>query len=384
MREPAERARRRGKKRPDHEGAVYQTAQGRWRAEVRLPSGKTKYFQASTQSAVLAKKKEFELQLAHGIESLDGEQSVRTFLERWLTDVQKGAVRTSTFESYEQVLRNRVYPKLGKVKLSKVTGQHIQALYGELKKDGLSPASVVRTHAILHKAFRQALTWRIIPRNPVDEVQRPRIPRHEMTTLTVEQVRALVDAAPSPLWRALFALAGTHGLRRGEALAVRWKDIDLVAGTLSVVRTLHHPRGGGYEFSEPKTKNGRRKIRLAQHVLSELRVHRADQLAHRLRVGELWADEDLVFANEFGRPLGEDKVTENFHRALDRAGLPKVRFHDLRHTAATNMMALGVHAKVVQETLGHGNVGITLDIYSHVTPDMQEDAVEKLNQRYGA
>ncbi len=384
MNEQAELVRRRGKKRADHEGAVYQTSEGPWRAEVRLPNGKTKYFQAATQAAVLGKKKAFEQQLAQGIESLDGEQSVKTFLERWLTDVQKGAVRTSTYESYEQVLRNRVYPHLGKLKLSKVTGQHIQALYGELTKDGLSPASVVRTHAILHKAFRQAVRWRIIPRNPVDEVQRPRIPRHEMKTLTVEQVRALVDAASNPLWRALFALAGTHGLRRGEALAVRWNDIDLVVGTLSVVRTLHHPKGGGFEFSEPKTKNGRRKIRLAQHVLSELKAHRTEQLAHRLAVGELWADEDLVFANEFGRPLGEDKVTENFHRALERAGLPRVRFHDLRHTAATNMMALGVHAKVVQETLGHGNVGITLDIYSHVTPDMQEDAVERLNARYGA
>lgn len=384
MSEQTERVRRRGKKRANHEGAVYQTDEGRWRAEVRLPNGKTKYFQAPTQAAVLAKKKDFELQLAQGLESLDAEQPVKVFLERWLADVQKNAVRTSTYESYEQVLRKRVYPRIGNLKLSKVTGQHLQALYSELQKEGYSPASVVRTHSILHKAFKQALMWRIIVRNPADEVSRPRIPRHEMKTLDVEQVRALVEAASSQLWRALFALAGTHGLRRGEALATRWRDIDLVEGSLSVVRTLHHPKGGGYEFSEPKTKNGRRKIRLAQHVLKELRAHRTEQLEHRLAAGEFWVDEDLVFANEFGRPLGEDKVTENFHRALERAELPRIRFHDLRHTAATVMMSLGVHAKMVQETLGHGNVGITLDIYSHVTPDMQQDAVEKLNQRYGS
>ena len=185
------------------------------------------------------------------------------------------------------------------------------------------------------------------------------------------------------MWRALFALAGTHGLRRGEALAVRWQNVDLDSSTLSVVRTLHHPKGGGYEFSEPKTKNGTRKVRLAEHVVRELRAHRAEQREARLGVGPAWTDEDLVFANEYGRPLGEDKVTENFHRALDRAELPRIRFHDLRHTAATVMMGLGVHPKMVQETLGHGNVGITLDIYSHVTPDMQQDAVDKLNQRYG-
>jgi integrase len=373
--------RRRGK-RGQNEGTVYQTATGHWRAEVKLPNGKRKYFQAPTQRAALGKRKDFELQRSLGLESLDGEQSVKTFLERWLADVQKPAVRTSTFESYGQVLRKWVYPRIGSLKLAKVTGQHLQALYSELSKENYSPASVVRIHSILHKAFKQALMWRILLRNPADEVTRPRIPRQEMRTLSFDGLQALRDAAPSQLWRSLFVLAGTHGLRRGEALSLRWKDIDLDAATLSIVRTLHHPQGGGYEFAEPKTKSGKRKIRLADHVVAELKLQRTEQLAHRLATGPAWDDEDLVFANAFGRPLGEDKVTENFHRALERAELPRIRFHDLRHTAATVMMGLGVHPKMVQETLGHSNIAITLDIYSHVTPDMQRDAVDRLNVRY--
>ncbi|MGI8927232.1 MAG: tyrosine-type recombinase/integrase [Tepidiformaceae bacterium] len=350
-----------------------------------LQDGRRKLFTARTRKEAKDKLAQFEEQKRAGFEWLDSKQTVAQFLTRWLNDDAKQSVRPSTFASYESNVRTRIVPALGQMALSSLTGQHIEALLGVLRerRPPLSPASLVRTHAVLHRALEKAVRWKLIPRNPADDVTRPRIPKAEMKTLAPTEVTVLIETARSSVMRALYAVAATSGLRRGELLGLRWADLDVDQGYLSVTRTLQKPKGGGFEFLEPKTHRGRRRVRLASLALRELKSHRASQVEARLLAGPLWRDHDLVFASSVGTPLEPAWVSRTFGADLYRAGLPRVRLHDLRHTAATTLLAQQVHPKVVQEMLGHANIAVTLDTYSHVTPDMQEAAVAALDKVYG-
>ena len=371
------------KHRGHNEGSIFQRERdGRWVAKVTLHDGGRKELVAKTKAEALTRLRDFQKNQEQGVEILDTRQTVAQYLERWLNDVARDTVRPGTFESYASIVRTRVNPTIGKVQLSKLSGQQVQALYGILKERGLSPASIVRTHAVLHRAFDQAVKWRQMVRNPVDDANRPRVPRYELTTLTHGDVAQLIEAAHDGTLRALYAVATTSGLRRGELLGLRWSDVSLDKGTVSVARTAQRVDGQGWVFAEPKTQKGRRQVRLAKMAVTELRRHRKEQAEARLRVGPMWKDIDCVFASEVGTPLEEARLSRCFKADLQKAGLPAVRFHDLRHTAATLLLSKNVHPKVVQEMLGHANIAITLDTYSHVTPDMQEAAVEALDQLF--
>lgn len=370
-------------KRGQNEGSIYERGDGRFAAVISLPGGRRKTLYARTKREALAKLRDFQLKMEQGLADLDSAQNLETYLKHWLEDVAQTRVKRSTYEGYEQLMRTRVVPVLGKKKLSEVTGQHIQALLAELSRRGMAPSTVLKTRMVLHSAFKQAVRWRLILRNPVDDTDPPKRRRIELRTLSPEEVRRLVEAAPEPVFRALFALAATAGLRRGEVLGLKWSDLNLEAKTMSVRRSLFRAKGGGYLLEEPKTSRARRLVRLTSFAVEELRELRIVQEAARKAAAELWHDGDFVFASSVGTPLQEHRLSVAYKATLTRAGLPDVRFHDLRHTAATVAMESGVHAKVVQEMLGHANISITLDIYSHVTPDMQEEAVEKLNSRYG-
>ncbi|MGK2964451.1 MAG: tyrosine-type recombinase/integrase, partial [Tepidiformaceae bacterium] len=268
----------------------------------------------------------------------------------------------------------------GKVKLGAVTPQHLQALYNKLLGRGLSPASVVRTHAILHSALKQAMRWNLIPRNPAEAARPPAMTRPEMRYLDRTQVQLLLETATDPTMRALYSVAATAGLRRGEIVGLRWSDIDLERRVLTVQRTAHRVRGMGIVFGEPKTRAGRRSVRLSAVSVAYLRTHRAAQNEHRLRIGPAWNDNDLVFTSAVGTPIEEARVTRLFQRDLDRAGLPRIRMHDLRHTAATLLIEEGVNMKAVQAALGHATIGITMDTYAHVTPAMQDSVAEAMDR----
>lgn len=369
-------------KRGQNEGSIFQRRDGRYAAVISLSNGRRKTLYAPTKKEALAKLRAFQLKQAQGLAEFDSSQALETYLRHWLEDVARTRVKASTYEGYEQLVRIRVLPALGKKRLVDITGQHLQALLAELQRKGMSPSTVLKTRMVLHSAFRQAVRWHLIPRNPVDDTDPPRRRRVELRTLAPAEVKQLVDAAPEPVFRALFALTGTAGLRRGEALGLKWSDLNLEAKTMMVRRSLFRAKGGGYRLEEPKTAKARRLVRLTTFAVKELIALQSAQEEDRKRAGELWRDEDFVFASGVGTPLQEHRLTVTYKAALKRAGLPDVRFHDLRHTAATVAMESGVHAKVVQEMLGHANIAITLDIYSHVTPDMQEEAVEKLNSRY--
>jgi integrase len=219
----------------------------------------------------------------------------------------------------------------------------------------------------------------MLPRNVAALVTPPRINRKEIRTLSPEESRRFLAAIESDRLEALYVLAVTSGMRQGELLALRWTDVDLEAPAVSVHATLQRTRGS-LVFAPPKTSRSRRRVALTRAAVEALRRHRARQGAERLRAGTAWGDPELIFTNEVGQPLHGTYLTKLFQVALVRAGLPRLRFHDLRHTAATLLLGRGVHPKIASEMLGHSSVAITLDLYSHVTPTMQREAATEMDR----
>ncbi len=220
-------------------------------------------------------------------------------------------------------------------------------------------------------------------RNVTELVDVPKMDHPEMATLTEDQARAFVHAAKTDRLEALYVLALTSGMRQGELLALRWRDVDLKTGTILVRATLQKT-ADGFTYAPPKTKRSRRKITLTSIAIEALSRHHARQSKERLALGSAWQDRDLVFPNTVGDPIQKSNlIYQSFRPLLERAGLPLIRFHDLRHTAATLMLLQGVHPKVVSEMLGHASISITLDLYSHVLPNMQKDATAALDRLLG-
>jgi integrase len=222
-----------------------------------------------------------------------------------------------------------------------------------------------------------------VRRNPADAVDKPKLKRAEMKTLTLEQTRSFLHATEGHRLESLFHLAIHTGLRQGEILGLRWSDLDWKTGALQVQRQVKRISGEGLQFSEPKTASGRRLVKLGSAMLAKLREHHKRQLEERIFVGLQWQDQGMIFTSTVGTVLDQRNVHREFKLLLGKADLPDIRFHDLRHTAATLMLQQGIHPKVVQERLGHSEIGITLNIYSHVLPSMQEDAAERMDSLLG-
>jgi integrase len=257
------------------------------------------------------------------------------------------------------------------MKLSKLDTPNIQALYTAKLRDGLKPSSVRYIHAVLHCALEKAVELRLIPRNPAASARPPKIRQEEITPLDAQQARVLLEAAKGDRFECLYVLSLMCGLRMGESLGLKWSDIDLDAGTLRVHRQLQRVRdGGGLVFSEPKNAS-RRTIDLPQRALEALRSHRKRQLEGRVKAGANWQENGLVFASSKGTPLDAQNIVNRYFKPLlRRAGLPDIRWHDLRHTCATLLLSRGTHPKLVQHLLGHASIQLTLDRYSHWIPSM--------------
>ncbi len=300
-------------------------------------------------------------------------RTLAAFLDGWLEGTVKGSVKATTYESYERLIRCHIKPELGRRKLKTLAPDHVQALYQRKLDSGLAPGTVRQVHSVLSRALDQAVRWGTVPRNVCKATTPPKPDSEEIKPLDAEQARQLLRTAGGERFEALYVLAVTAGLRIGELLALRWQDVDLEAGgaTLSVRRTKSTAKSGPV-FTTPKNGKGR-SIKLTRHAVEALKAHRAAQNAERLKAGSLWQDNGLVFCTHGGRPLDSHNVARtSFKPLLERAGLPDIRFHDLRHTCATLLLSRGHHPKLVQELLGHASVALTLDRYSHVMPGMGE------------
>jgi len=304
------------------------------------------------------------------------------YLDQWL-DAVRGNVAPSTYRRYEGIMRRQVIPYIGGVALSKLRPLHVQQVYARLRRGGradgkaLSPRSLLHVHRVLSEALKQAMLWQLTPRNVCDAVEAPKASRGDIRAIGPSEARELVEAAlaeDSP-YGDCAVLALHTGLRLGELLGLRWEDINLERGQLTVRRSLQHLPGREREFREPKTAHGRRTIPLGATAISVLDRLRRRQIGERLALGPGYRNEGLVLATSVGTPLNDGNVRRAFYRIASRAGVAPLRFHDLRHTHATLLLTRGVHPKVVSERLGHASIGLTLDTYSHVLPNLQEEAI---------
>ena len=310
--------------------------------------------------------------------------TVSDYLDRWLEDYARSNVSPKTFERYEEIVRLHLKPSLGHHVLSKLQPLHIARYYSEAlvsgRKDGkgggLSAQSVLHHHRVLRAALHQAVKWLLLPRNPADAVNPPRPQHREMHALDERATAKLLGAAEDTRLALPVLLAVTTGLRRGEILGLRWRDVDFQGGILAVRQSLEQTRGG-LTFKQPKTAKGRRVVVLPSLALEALRQHKAKQATVKLALGPAYDDHDLVCARDDGKPWPPDAFSTAFVGLVRKAGIARTRFHDLRHTHATQLLRQGVHPKIVSERLGHATVGITLDVYSHVLPGMQEEAAAR-------
>lgn len=364
------------KKRGQGEGSISRRKNGLWSAQVSVQGKRiSKYFK--TQREGLDWLQEMRNQVQAGLTMTGAQMSLSEYLDQWLGTI-RGSVRPKTLLQYTQIVHGHIIPMLGKIKLKDLRPDQIQALYNMKMDTGTSARTVILIHAVLHKALKQALKMGIIGRNPADAVTRPRFRRKEMRTLSDAQVRSFLSFAEGSRFKVLYWLAVTTGLRQGELLGLKWSDMDWTNRRLRIVRQLQR-LPGSLVFSEPKSAAGRRVIALGAATLEKLQHQQDLQSEERRNAGESWKENDLIFPSPLGTPMDPSNLYHGFKALLKAAGLPDIRFHDLRHTAATLMLQQGVHPKVVQERLGHSDITLTLNTYSHVLPAMQEEAAEKLD-----
>lgn len=307
-------------------------------------------------------------------------QTLKEYLNLWLDSIAKPRLEYRTFKDYGDLMHRYVYEPLGNIKLCDLKPIHIQKLYGDMQGRGLSPRVVRYTHAILSSALRKAVQLDILPRNVTTLVQLPKQIRKEMDVLNKDEATRFLEALNGHRFCMMFSFAIATGMRPEEYFALQWKDIDLEKGTATIRRALvRHRSGGGWHFAKPKTAKSIRMIPLPDSITKELRKHRKKQAEERLKLGTAWQNHDLVFPSEIGTPLNTPNVTRTFKKILTKAEIrTSIRLYDLRHTCATLLLLAGVNPKIVSERLGHSTVTLTLDVYSHVLPGMQEAASQHL------
>jgi integrase len=375
-------------------GHVRQRTPGSWQITVEGPkdgAGKRK----AIIKTIRGTKKQAELEMRriqheidNGVFTQPSKLTVGAFLERWLNDYAKTNTSAKTQERYAQLIGRNTVPVLGSVLLDKLTPLQIQGFYTHLLesgrldgKGGLSAKTVVQIHRILREALKHAVRWRELSTNPADAVEPPRPKRVDVSVFDDEQVVKLVEAVTgTPLYLPV-VLGITTGMRRGEILGLRWQDVDLKAGTLAVRQSLEETKAG-LAFKEPKTPKSRRVVALPDFTVQALVKHKAAQAQQKLQSDrDAYREHGLVIAWPDGKPFRPHYITLGFARVAKSLGLPSTRFHDLRHTHASQLMHEGEHPKVVSERLGHSTVGITLDRYSHLLPGMQEEAARRIDAR---
>jgi integrase len=362
------------------DGSIYPRKDGRWVSYLRLPEGRKKFFYGDTRADVKRQLEEAQQAARKGVLLAGPNPSVAEYFDRWLEAIEP-SVRPRTFEVYSLNAR-RLTPLLGRCRLRALEPAAVQGAYAALLRRGLSKRSVEQAHTVLHRALRQAVMWDLIARNPTDAVTVPRPKRRDMQVLTEEQIRQLFEMTAPHRLHALWVVLATTGLRIGEALALGWEDVDLRRGRLSIRRALQRQRRRGLVFVEPKSDASRRTVPLPAGTRLTLVEHR-DRQERQAAADPSWNERGLVFINLEGRPIDPTTLCRPFHTALERAGLPRLRIHDLRHTVATYLLGREVHPKIVQSLLGHSTITLTLDTYSHVIPSFTQEAARHMDTLFG-
>jgi integrase len=369
------------KKRGNGEGTIRRRNDGRWEARYTVHTfkgPKQKSVFGKTRKEVNEKLTKVQADRNQGL-VFDAENlTLGEYLDTWLNNAVRDSVRQSTFERNQQIVQGHITPALGRVKLDKLTPAHVQSFYREKLDSGLSPATVNKVHTVLHKALAQAVRWLMVPRNVTEAVQAPRPNPEEIRPLNKEQVGALLEAASGDPLEALYRLAISTGMRQGELLALKWEDVELDWGLVRVWHTLTRAKGR-FSLGETKTKGSRRTARLTKDAIESLNDHYRQQLEKKMKHRASWEEYDFVFTTQTGNLINPTNLRNlSFKPLLKTAGIPEIRFHDLRHTTATLLLKQEVAPKHVSELLGHATVAMTLNTYSHILPDMGDRVVDAM------
>lgn len=418
------------KRRGRGEGTISRLSDGSWWARVNLgyANGKRrrKAIYGKTRADVAGKLTALLRDVQQGLPVPTERQTVAQFLEHWLETVARPRLRPRPFLTYEQAIRLHIVPGIGRYPLQKLTPQHVQRWLNEHHEAGNSARSCNYSRAILRTALSGALRWGLVSRNVAKLVDPPRVARHEIQPFTPEQARTFLDAVAGHRLEALFSTAVAMGLRIGEVLGLRWQDIDLEGGVLHVRQALQ--RSGGDPVArrwllaertrlklelkdakgdhakrnvihadlvairkqlkavqatlvlvEPKSVRSRRVLQMPDLVVKALKAHRVRQLEERLAAGGDWTALDFVFPTSIGTPMDARNVTRALKEVLTAAKLPPLRGHDLRHTAASLLLAQGVAPRTIMEILGHSQISLTMDTYAHIMPTLEKDAAHQMN-----
>jgi integrase len=369
-------------RRGNGEGSIYQRRDGVWCASLRTPGGGRKVVYGRTHNEVRRRLTEIVHSKDSGTFSDAKGLTVGAFLDQWMAEVVQPSVRPWTYKGYEVHVRLHIKPVLGRLPLDALAPRHVQALLNQKLAEGLSPKTVRYIRGTFRTALKQATRWGLIGRNPIDAVDGPKVERYEIQPFTPEEARQFLSAIRGDRLEALYSVALTMGLRQGEALGLRWQDVDLALGYLHIRKQLQR-FDGEFRLVEPKTPRSRRMLALPNSIVRDLREHKDHQRNERQIIGDRWQDSDLVFTTDRGRPLDGTVVSHHFHRVLDRAGLPQRRFHDLRHSCATLLLVQGVSPRVVMDVLGHSQIALTMNTYTHVIPELRREAADRMEALIG-
>lgn len=366
------------RRRGNGEGSIFRREDlGNWCAVLTV-DGRRMYLYAKSRQEVARKLSAAIEARERGTLVTAPQQPLGRYLDQWLAESVKPRVRPWTFKGYEVLVRIHIKPVLGKVPLQKLTPQHVQRLMNRMIAGGASPKTASYALGTLRTALNEAMRWGLVSRNVASLVPRPRVDRFEIHPLTPAEARHFLEVAAEDRLGALYSVALTVGLRQGEALGLRWDDVDLDAGLVHVRFQLQRIDGQGLQLVAPKTKLSRRTLALPPTIAANLGSHRARQAEERLRAGSRRIETGLVFTTEIGTGLDGPNVTKSFQRLLEKAGLPRRRFHDLRHSCASLLLAQNVAPRVVMEVLGHSQISLTMNTYSHVLPELKREAAQQM------
>lgn len=370
-------------KRGNGEGSIFQRkADKKWVGSITLENGKRKVFYGKTKKEVTEKLIKARSEQQKGALQSDAKMKLSEYVESWLENYKRG-VRPNTHQRACEIMRLHVLPTLGNIQLDKLTPQHLDRLYTK-KLEELSPTTVQTMHNILHKALSDAIKQEIIYINVSERVEAPRKNEYEARVFNEEEMQKFLTAIQNHPLYVLLLIDIATGMRRGEIVGLKWNDIDLKKGVVQVRRAIvRRPTtlGGGYAEAPLKTKKSRRSIMLPAYIVVVLEQYRMEQISMIQQKGQEWDEQFWLFRKSDGDHLNpQHDVYEAFKNLLKKAGLPDIRFHDLRHTAATMHLGMMTNPKIVQEILGHSTISITMDAYSHVLPPMHKEAMNSINE----
>jgi integrase len=365
-------------RRSNNEGSITKRPNGRWRAQVSIDGNRISHNGITKAECQRWLRKMLD-QIEQGLTYAGSQTTLEDFFSNWVVTVQT-SLRPKTAHQYEKIINNYIIPGVGKLRVKDLRPETVDAFYQKQLRAEVGVRTVRYIHSVLHVGLEKAVKLGLVGRNPVDGATPPRLNNNEMLVLDETQVTQFLLGAQENRNKALFHLAVKTGMRQGELLGLKWVDLDWVSGYLQVRRQVQRIDGKGFVFCEPKTKAGRRTIQLGETMLQTLREHIRDQRLEKMAAGVRWKENDLIFPSTIGTPLDLRNLLRDFKEILEKAGLPEIRFHDLRHSAASIMLKHNIPVLTVSRILGHSKPSVTLDIYGHLIPGMQSFAAKVMDE----